>query len=265
MKSEITKEGLLGALKSVGITKGETVFFHISLDKLGSLTPGTDQNPMEALFECLRDSVGETGTVLVPAYTFSFFRRESFDIANSPAHGGLWSTSSDFLEFFRERKDTVRSRDPILSVAGIGPNALELLSDVPNTCFGEGSIFQRLKDCGARICVIGGGLQCATFTRYVEEFAGVPFRFKKLFSGHIRHGSSNIKTGWIYNARILSKNARPNGERLDSLCRLSGKCRSMRIGNGEVVSSLRLTLKASSPLRSIMIRGSRRQDRQRTL
>ena len=62
--------------------------------------------------------------------------------------------------------------------------------DLPNTCFAKGSIHDRLVQMGGKICTIGVGLQEVTFLHHVEEMAGVPFRFKKRYTGYIRELSA---------------------------------------------------------------------------
>src|SRR4029077_9050815 len=98
--------------------------------------------------------------------------------------------------YVRRRPDAMRSRDPIHSVAGEGPLAAELLADVPPTCFGAGSVFDRLRRAGGKICMIGLGLDEATFRHFSEESVGVPFRYQKLFTGHIRDRGVVRKQGW---------------------------------------------------------------------
>jgi aminopeptidase-like protein/aminoglycoside N3'-acetyltransferase len=188
------------------------------------------------LLDALRDVIGDEGTILVPTYTFSFCRREIFDVNETPTAGGPWSTSADFLEMFRTQPGVFRSADPIHSIAGLGPRAEELLADVPNTCFGKGSVFERLLEANAKICMIGPGLEEATFRHYVEELVGVPFRFRKLFTGHIRNGDLLRKTGWIYNVRIMADNGFPDGTRLEQKAIDAGTCKSAKLGLGELKS-----------------------------
>ncbi|MGE5716011.1 MAG: DUF4910 domain-containing protein [Acidobacteriota bacterium] len=226
---------LLDGLRLAGIEPGETVFVQVSLDALGRAKAcATDDDVWAMLLRALRQAVGPTGTLLVPTYTFSFCRQEDFDVASTPTGGGPWSTSAGFLEFFRRAPGAVRSRDPIHSVAGLGPRAAELLGDVPNTCFGPGSVHERLLRAGGKVCTIGVGLHEATFRHFVEEFVGVPFRYRKLFTGRIREDGIVRKTGWIYNVRILANNGWPDGSKLETRARQTGRCRIARVGAGEV-------------------------------
>jgi aminopeptidase-like protein/aminoglycoside N3'-acetyltransferase len=226
---------LLDGLRRVGIEPGDILFVQVSLDALGLPKDcATDDEAWAMLLRALREAVGAAGTILVPTYTFSFCRQEDFDVASTPTAGGPWSTSAGFLEFFRRVPGAMRSRDPIHSVAGLGPRAAELLGDVSNTCFGPGSIHDRLLRGGGKVCMIGVGLHEATFRHFVEEAVGVPFRYKKLFTGRIRENGKVRKTGWVYNVRILADNGWPDGSRLETRAREAGRCRIGRVGRGEV-------------------------------
>jgi aminopeptidase-like protein/aminoglycoside N3'-acetyltransferase len=226
---------LLDGLRQIGIEQGDTIFVQVSLDALGRPRDcATDDEVWTMLLRVLHEAVGAGGTILVPTYTFSFCRHEDFDVASTPTAGGPWSSSSGFLELVRRAPGATRSRDPIHSVAGLGSRAEELLRDVPNTCFGPGSIFDRLLHTGAKVCMIGVGLHEATFRHFAEEAVGVPFRYKKLFTGRIRENGKVRKTGWIYNVRILADNGWPDGSKLEAHARETGHCRVARVGHGEI-------------------------------
>lgn len=226
---------LTDAFIKVGIERGDCVFLHVCLDELGNVEPSSrpDQTN-EQLLGALQAVVGSEGTVLVPTYTFSFCEREVFDVQNTATSGGPWSRSADFLEYFRKLPGTVRSADPIHSVAGLGPKAEELLTNLPNTCFGRGSVFERLMKADGKICLIGASLEEATFRHYVEELVQVPFRFKKLFTGYIREGDKLRKTGWVYNVRILSDNGYPQCPALEEKAIATGKCRVAVLGKSDI-------------------------------
>ena len=231
-----TADELLHALESVGLSRGDTVFVHVDLDALGTLDDAsTSDESYEKLLGTLSTLVGTEGTIVVPTYTFSFCRRADFDPASTPTNGGPWSPTAGFLEYFRARPGALRSRDPIHSVAALGRNAAALVSDLPPTCFGPGSVFERLVDAGAKVCMLGLPLEEATIRHHVEEMAGVPFRYRKLFTGRILEDGEPRRTGWVYSVRILSDNGFPDGRRLEAMAREAGVCRATAVGKGEVL------------------------------
>ena len=229
MEGQFRFEDLRSALARVGVAKGDTVFFHVSLEALGFVESAKNA---EVFLSCLLDAVGEGGTILMPAYTFSFCRQEEFNISKSPVQKGAFSTSTEFLEFFRNHPKAIRSREPIYSVAGIGQKAKELLTGLPNTSFGKGSLYDRLKQADGKICAIGAELHQSTFVHHVEEMAGV--RFKKLYTGFIRGEAAPEKVGWICSAPMPALQQKRYTEALDELCKSSDKCNSVQVASGNV-------------------------------
>ncbi len=88
-----------------------------------------------------------------------------------------------------------------------------------------------------RFSVIGLGLHESNFQHHVEETLGVPFRFKKLFSGHIRNHGVAKKKGWIYNVGILAENGSLDEHRLEGNARKVGVCRAAKLGRGEILGA----------------------------
>lgn len=227
---DYNQESLTAAFRAAGIEKGDTVFIHISMGRLGRLQGGTTQERInEVLMGSLTESVGTTGTILVPTYTYSIGRREVFDVQGTP------STVGPFTEYFRTLPGSVRSREPMLAVNGIGPRAAELFHDLPRTCFGEGCVYDRLRGIGAKLCVLGVGLYWATFRHHIEEMAEVPFRFSKKFRGTIRDHGKEVEEEWAYYAAPFLPNCQPNGIPLEKKIREEKVCRTAAVGRSEVL------------------------------
>ncbi|MEP7286093.1 MAG: DUF4910 domain-containing protein [Chloroflexota bacterium] len=234
---DYTRADLLNGIQNVGIEHGDTVYFHVCIDTLGQPEGcTTSEEVCEMLMGVLQEAVGPDGTILIPTYTFTFCRQQMFDVQNTPTAGGPWSTFSDFLEYFRKSPGVIRSGDPIHSVAGLGPNAELLFKDLPHTCFGADSVHQRLMGIGGKIVTLGVGLHEATFQHHVEELVGVPFRFKKLFTGYIRDNGKMRKEGWLYNVHVLVDNAMLGKGPLEQKARETGICHAAQVGCGEILS-----------------------------
>jgi aminopeptidase-like protein/aminoglycoside N3'-acetyltransferase len=231
MKGRLGVKDLRDALAGVGVSSGDTVLCYISLDAVGSFDSAGGP---ESLLNCLLEAVGEEGAILVPTYTFSFCKQQDFSVNSTPAQGGSWSTSKDLLELARKYPGAVRSRDPIYSVTALGRGAKELLADLPNNCFGRGSIYDRLIKAGAKICTIGVGMKENTFLNHLEEVADHPLRFNKLYTGYIRESALPVKTGWICSDPLPGQEDKLYVHKLEELCQSSGKLRSVQLGAGEV-------------------------------
>ena len=235
--SDYSGSDLVDAIRSVGIVRGDTVFFQTCVDTLGQPAGCANSREIcEMLWNSLHEVVGPTGTVLVPTYTFSFCRQETFDIEKSSTVWGEWNTFFEFPEYFRRLPGAIRSADPIFSTAGIGPRAAEFLNNLPKVCLGEDCVHDRLRRAGGKICILGVGLYESIFRHHMEAVTRVPWRFDKLFTGHVHENGKTRKEGWIYNVRILASNADPSGERLEAIARQTGLCRVAPLGRGEILS-----------------------------
>jgi aminopeptidase-like protein/aminoglycoside N3'-acetyltransferase len=236
-KTNYSRTDLINGFRQIGLRPGDIVFFQVSHAAVGAAECGSSENEVpELLYSAMREVIGSEGTMLVPTFSFSFCRNEDFDIQTTPCIQGPWSSSLDFLEYFRALPGVVRSADPIHSVSGLGPKAEELLSRLPNTSFGEDCLHDRLLKSGGKICGIGVSLADAPFLHYVEEAMGVPFRYKKLFTGRTGRNGKLSNKGWISSVPIQAANCFPDGTRLEKIARSEGLCRMADVGLGEVVS-----------------------------
>src|ERR1700744_3163819 len=133
-QSKYNLTDLVNGLKLIVFRPGDTVFFQVSHLNLGAMESEPSVNGVcELLLSAMRNVIGPEGTILLPAFSFSFSRNEDFDLQETPGIRGEWSASYEFLEYFRKIQGVVRSADPIFSVAGQGPAAEKLLTRLPNT------------------------------------------------------------------------------------------------------------------------------------
>jgi aminopeptidase-like protein/aminoglycoside N3'-acetyltransferase len=193
---------LVAALRGTGIQQGDLVFLQVSLDALGEAADcQTPADRCAIVVRAVRSVLGESGTLVVPSYTFSFCRQQRFEVDRSPAIEGPWSESTDVLEYVRHLPGSVRSLDPIQSVTAIGPLAATLLAGLPRSCFGQNSLPDRLCRQGAKLCLIGTGLHEAPVVHHAEATLRVPYRYKKLFTGEIVTAGGPRRSGWITHVR----------------------------------------------------------------
>lgn len=223
------KSDLVKAIRKVGVQRGDIVFSHTGMGMLGFPQEGdTEEVIFQVIYEAFMDGLGPEGTLLIPTYSYSFCKGESYNPLTTPSDVG------PFSELFRKLEGVQRSLDPIFSVAGLGPMVDEMFRDLPKNCFGNGCIYQRLINHGAKLCNIGVGFRYATFIHHVEQMEKVPYRFLKLFTGIIEGDGEPRKEGWLYNVRILADNGYPDLRQLEKKAKETGKCRAARVGRGEV-------------------------------
>ena len=232
MTHHYTREDLLRAIEGVGIRAGDIVSLQVSLGRLG-LPLGVEQNYAALsnfVIDAFLDVLGPEGTLVVPTYTYSIGRGTVFEVETTP------SSIGEFPEVFRARKGVVRSRDPMMSSAGIGPASAVVLRDLSHSCYGDGSSFHRLRDADAKICTLGISLYWATFRHHIEEMAKVPFRFPKLFTGTVRERGIDASETWSYFAAPMVECCTPNGLPLEKRARERGLVEVAPVGRGEIMA-----------------------------
>ena len=123
------------------------------------------------VIDCFLHVLGPRGTLVVPTYTYSIGRGDVFEVETTPSEIG------EFPDILRTRAGAIRSRDPMLSNAAIGPASKAILRDISQSCYGEGSVFHNLRRSRAKICCLGISLYWSTFRHHIEEQAAVRSAF----------------------------------------------------------------------------------------
>jgi len=177
----VNRDDIRIGLAEVGLRPGDVVFVHSSLSAFGHVEGGAD-----AVIDALLESVGASGTVAVPTFTWGNFHDQDavvFDVAATPCEVGR------IPEVFRRRPGAVRSHHVCHSVAAIGPRALELMGEGVRS-FGEGSTFDALYRLDSWCLLLGVTFGVCTALHSVEERMQVPYRYYRYF-----HGSTVILPG----------------------------------------------------------------------
>lgn len=178
-----TIDQLRGCFESAQVTTGDLIMVHSSLLRLGQLEGHGPRDVPKALGDCLSDTVGTSGTIAVPTFTFEFCRGEAFDRQRSPGvQMGLLS------EWFRGQPGAIRSKHPMQSISALGPLAKTLCKPDTLSAFDRGGAFDQLVQLDATVVLLGTDLQAASLIHYSEQHARVPYRYWKEFSGSYRDG-----------------------------------------------------------------------------
>lgn len=133
-------------LRALGLKENDVAMVHSAVFTLGLVEDGLD-----GIYAAFRNVAGEGGTIIVPTFTYSFRRKEIFDINESPSSKFI----GIFAEYIRKRSDAVRSACPLFSMAAIGPRAEELMSRESNACFGSDSIYEKLFENNMLLVALG--------------------------------------------------------------------------------------------------------------
>ena len=168
----LTKEDFKRAFAELGLPKGAIVMVHSSLSRFGYVEGGAD-----TVIDALLESIGEEGTLVMPALSFSWLGNPPFVKERTPSRVGA------ITEAFRKRKGVLRSSHPTHSICAFGPKAELIVSkhspDEP--VFSKEGAFGKLYELDAFILMLAP-LNTNTLMHMAEEWGGVPLPD---FLGHI--------------------------------------------------------------------------------
>ena len=213
LRKSYNPEDIAKALDTIGVRRGDVMFSHLSLGSLGLPTGcRTSAEICSVVHEGVRRVLGPTGTFVVPTYTYSFTDGEDYDSVTSPSKTG------PFPEYFRNASGVIRSNDPIFSVAAEGPEANELIYNLPPSSFGPDCIYERMMKLGGINANFGLDIEFNTFVHFVEEMEQVSYRYNKSFTSQYINdkGIENTKTYDMY-VRDIENNVLAYFEPLENL------------------------------------------------
>lgn len=173
------------SLAVAGVRSGDTLMIHGDAIVAAQLTSITDKERLKALYYEILNYLGDSGTLVVPTFTYSFAKSKSYNVQESP------SLIGKFSEEFRLQFPEYRSRQPIFSVTAVGKYQKEFQEVSLDDCFGKKSCFDLLYELNAKLMNLGCDLGL-TFTHYVEQCVGVKYRYFKDFGGKLIDGSTVI-------------------------------------------------------------------------
>lgn len=166
---EQTIEQIHHDLRALGIKPGDTLLIHASYKSLGPIEGGA-----KTFFDAVLSYLGEDGTLLMPALSFSTVTAENpyFDIRETPSCVGY------LTEYFRTSVEgVVRSLHATHSCCAKGRLANELIADheKDDTPVGKNSPFFKLPHHDGKILFLGCTSNHNTMMHAVEEAARLPF------------------------------------------------------------------------------------------
>ena len=175
----VTQADIAAGLRRVGIAPGDVVFAHSSLSAFGWVKDGPD-----VVIDALLETVGETGTVALPAFTWRKYHAITEPAVFDPAQEPVKEEVGAIPETFRQRPGVQRSTHICHSVAAIGPKAQEVMGDGIKS-FGKGSTFDQLETFNAWYLFLGATFRSCTALHHVEDLMQVPYRYYRDFKGSV--------------------------------------------------------------------------------
>jgi aminoglycoside 3-N-acetyltransferase len=166
----------------------------------------------------------------VPAFSYSFNKKEDFDVSATPSDVGLFS------ETFRQLPGVVRTRHPLFSFSVIGLGSEDVLNAKLDDCFGRNSVFNLIYKNNAKIVFIGSDFSRATFVHYVEQQHGVKYRYPKSFSGYLIENGQKTFLETNYFVRDLSIESSCNLRFMKDVAVRNGLLKMSSIGRFPIMS-----------------------------
>ena len=200
-------------LLKLKLKKNDSVFLSTSMGMLGVPNSKNKNHILTSsrwLLISIKKIIGKNGNIFVPTYSYSFTKKnKKFNLKKTKADIGY------FPNFFLKQKNIVRSHDPMMSIAGLGPRVKEILLNSSNNTFGKNCVLERLfKISNLKCCHVGLGYDWIPFVHYLDWKNKVSFRFDKIFSGFIEKNGKKKKIKWVYFARYLRDETIPAGHKI---------------------------------------------------
>lgn len=174
---QVFKEDIKAGLKVLGLRKGDCVGVHSSLSSFGVVEGGAD-----TVIDALLETVGETGTVVMPTHSNNLAKVEL--TSEEIAIGVSWlfkimpydpketpCTTGVIPETFRKRNGVVRSLHPSLSIAAKGPRAKEIVETQSGRSL-DG--WKRMLELDGYVLLMGVGLRVCTAMHLAESRVQFP-------------------------------------------------------------------------------------------
>jgi aminoglycoside 3-N-acetyltransferase len=215
------------AIELLKLKTGDIVFIHSNIGFFGKCSSVKNVNELCMLFYmAIRDQIGDTGTICVPAFTYSYPCGIPFD-RSAPTKMGAFS------EWIRTHPLAYRSLDPCYSVAAVGADAKRLVTCVSRNSFDEGSFFERFYRKNGKVLNLNFDAG-STFIHYVERNLGVPYRFDKSFQGTTIDNGVEYPTTQTIWCRYMHPLLEARFEAFDKMARTQNVFKTAKLGRGEV-------------------------------
>lgn len=230
MKADYTRSEIQDALRTAGIESGDTIFSHGNLGFFGSLENAESKEEYcESFVGAIRDVIGESGTLVVPTFTYSFTEGNFFDPSETESDMGMLS------EYVRTHPDSIRSADPNFSIAALGPKAEYFTQNPPSHSFGQNSFWERFLAVQGKFCNFNFDA-ASTFLHYVERCLDVPYRWDKPFAGTIvQDGSTEQRVFYHYVRDLETEGHSPDFASFDERARSEDVVVRVDLGKGQIV------------------------------
>lgn len=207
------KIDILRALKKIGLKKGQTVYLNHKLFKLGDLCEAKDRNQyFKIFFDSIYETIGKNGTIATNTYTFQTLRHGKKFIYEKTK-----STSGEFSDYIRRRKESLRSQHPVFSVTALGRHKKYLCANNSHHNYGYNSPYHRFIELDGKVLNLGLDAWCNPFLHLAEYLSGVPYYYNKLTNVNYYKNNKKINKYFSTSVRYLDLDIKPKLKNLKKL------------------------------------------------
>jgi len=220
MKPKFGKAQLVEHLRDLGVKKGSVLMAHVSYKSIAPID-GTPLTVIEALLE----AVGDSGTLIVPTFTFSFCETRKWNRQESPSESGF------ITELARNQSNAKRSCHPIYSVAAFGEKSDDYKACNDKNGIGDQSPFRLLVKHDAIMSLIGVGYnQGFPLGHHIEWKQNVDYRVLKKFRGVVIDNNVVSENDYSMSARNLEEGILTDFRKLGWMLEQQGAMKVGRFG-----------------------------------
>lgn len=224
---QIYYKDIVNALHCANIKQGDIIFIHSDVSVFGKLGEIRDKDKfLGTILGAFKEAVGQQGTIIMPTFTYSFTKGETYCPETTPSTVGV------LTEFFRKQNDVVRTIHPIFSAAIWGKDKAYFSEELSKDSFNDDSIFGKLRKKEGKLVFFGVNLQAMTFLHHIEQIHGVPYRYMKSFKGKIKVGDKEYEDSYTYYVRYLDKNVISDTSKFESYLLGCDLLREVKLGYG---------------------------------
>lgn len=204
VQNTYTQNDVREALTRAGITEGCAAIVHFSMFAIGHMIDD-DGDVVETWLKLLREAVGPTGAVILPAFSYSYCKKKVYKPLETLSTVNLLANEAIVMH------QGYRSLDPIFSYV-ILPGSAEVAAKVEafrfsNVCFDmQGSIVELAERLSSRPIVMQvkgkDEIMLITLVHHAMQKAQIPLRYFKKFSGITEIKGEQFPTECHYHCRI---------------------------------------------------------------
>ena len=178
---EEVKKRMRKMLSSMKIKKNDNILFHSNMAGIYQFFEKSQRKEVDKHFlDFLIEYIGKKGTIIFPAYNFTFARGKIYNKLTAPSETG------NFANFLLKRFPKNRSAEPIFSHFVFGKLKERIFKCETNEAFGNESIFDFIYKKNFKIICFCCPPRRMTFLHFIEKKMCVPYRYNKYFKSKIK-------------------------------------------------------------------------------